>query len=160
MGLKQRRIVDLGAHPLAGEFIKEPLLPRFSEDELDKFGEELENFMEEKTFVAKGKYPGGTGRVLNFNEAACSYGALRKIEYLNNPCYLVRLKAIDFDDYGNPRGYQQPSLYERFVDKYEQYSTMMSRRNFIEKKKLEGLQELADSMGIEHTAEEIELGAL
>lgn len=158
MAFKQRTVVNM-EHPLAGEFIKESALPVFSEIELERFGESLEDFMEEREFPARGSHEATTGRVLNFQEAAVAYGALKKTEYLGKPMYSVRLKAIDFDDYGNPIAYQNPSMYERFCDKLAQYTSMMSRRNFIEAKKIEGLEELAASYGVDHTPGEIELGA-
>lgn len=153
---KAKRHVELD--PLAKEFISKPTLPEYTERELETFGEWLEQFKVEKTIPRLGE-PGvmETLRVLDTQEAMLAFGAVKKMTHLGVPTYEVILEATDFNDNGMPSAYKTPSMARRFQDKYDQYLKMTSRKNFIEARKLEDLQKLADTMSVVHNSEEVEL---
>lgn len=145
---KQRRNQqDLGE--LESEFAAPPM-PTYSTEQLERFGKWLAQFREKKQVR---KLAGAEGfdtiEVINHNEAAVAFGGMKAVMHVGVKTYEILLKPTDYDGNDNPTKYESPNLNDRFNDKFDQWLSMMGRRAFAEKKRIEGYQELADTMKVD-----------
>lgn len=151
----KRRRADMGE--LEKEFMPAPI-PKFTKEQLDDFGVWIEKFREEKTIseytketvdgiVMRKKVPRVVG-IINIQEAMVTFGAMKKRMHIHKPVYEIVLKAVDFDQYGNPKAYETPSMYERFMDKYEQWQRFKSNTEYGDMKRMEAYQDLAEQVGV------------
>ncbi len=81
----------------------------------------------------------------------------KEVKVFDEKQYLIDNKALNFDgaviltgveqdEYGTMKSYNYPSKYQQLSEKIEQWKSMMFRTEAIEKRKLEGLEELASTM--------------
>jgi hypothetical protein len=148
-------------------------LPTYSLKELEDFGTRLQAYAEEKELPILWNRGGGlvsellkeaceamkiTQRekvsIINLNEAAVAFGAMKKRIHIGIPTYSVVVNVLERDSYGGVKRIEVPGSYDLFMHKYECLQNLRSRREYVEGKRDEAYdkmsKEVAATLKTEH----------
>jgi hypothetical protein len=138
MGYKKTKARKQELGGLEDEFDDSEPLPTLTDYELSEFEEWINDFKEEKNIF----YPKpATIHPINIRKAMYSFGATT-----SNGSVIVRV--IDTDRFGNPTRYQTPTMYDKFWNKLDQLTKRSARRSYGEAKRIEGYEEMAQTMNV------------
>jgi hypothetical protein len=115
----------------------------YTEVELKHFHELIQKYYEEYT-LETGKDKGKKIRWLNYQKLSIAFGAVDK-----RGGVIVKNYSEESDGRGGTKySYDMPTRQQQFENLMDQYYLWKGKKEWVEQKKLEGLQEVAETMSI------------